>query len=94
MISPEPGDRIIVRDGAPRDPEDTPTKKGALGVVVRRGIYIGSGSGLVYECEVLIDGDGSPTTLWSNQFDEISKEVDSAKINCELVNRWIKKLNG
>lgn len=91
MFMPEPKMRVIVKDGTPWKPDVKPTRVGALGVVLRRGVYVGTGGHLDHECWVLIDGDGCPTTLWSSQLERVPLNTHPEGVHSELVERWIQK---
>lgn len=91
-VRPEPRDRVVVRNGSPWRDGAKETKVGALGVVLHRGPLVGNADS-VFECWILVDGDGCPTILLSNQFDILPCTASPDKVYWPLVLKWIEKFS-
>lgn len=84
---------MIVFDGTPRHYDDKPTRVGSYGVVLKRGVSVEAESQTIFECWLLIDGDCSPTVLWSKQFSVVQDETYHDKVFWLLAEKWIEKLS-
>lgn len=82
---PQIGNRIVVTNGTPWKPGERQTAVGALGIIVHVSPYHAAGQ---FECWIIIDGQDSPTILWTGQFDTMPTKTNAFAVSRAMVDRW------